>query len=59
MLPEWAVYVDVLSGEPVFAATFNFQYERWSTRVGNIASKEVQEAVVEGSDYYWDRASRK
>jgi len=53
----WAPYDRVMSGEPVYVCRQNITGE-WRILEGKIMSDAMQSAVVEGSEYFWDRKSR-
>ncbi|KAF7114502.1 hypothetical protein CNMCM5793_008806 [Aspergillus hiratsukae] len=51
----WGSYKDVLDGRPVFATGFNIATGNITTRSGHGVSGRAQRAIVEGSQYLWDR----
>ncbi|CAG8903156.1 unnamed protein product [Penicillium egyptiacum] len=51
----WGAYKDVSDGNPVFVTGFNVSTGNEIRRIGTGISKRAQQAIVEGSQYLWDK----
>lgn len=53
----WGNYNDVLSGNPVFTTGFNFSTGNTKTISGTGVSPHAQQAIAQGTAYFWDKSS--
>ncbi|KAI2733079.1 hypothetical protein CBS147332_94 [Penicillium roqueforti] len=51
----WGTYQDVSDGNPVFVTSFNVSTGNQIRRIGTGVSTRAQQAIVEGSQYLWDK----
>ncbi|KAJ5944107.1 hypothetical protein N7516_004275 [Penicillium verrucosum] len=51
----WGAYKDVLDGNPVFVTGFNVSTGNQIRRIGTGISRRAHQAIVEGSQYFWDK----
>ncbi|KAJ6119391.1 hypothetical protein N7523_003671 [Penicillium sp. IBT 18751x] len=55
VLSEWAPYREVLAGAPLYAVSMNAQTQRWRVIEGEKVPLAVENAVLLGSQNFWDR----
>ncbi|KAJ5112211.1 hypothetical protein N7532_000256 [Penicillium argentinense] len=54
-ISEWAPHSEVLAGAPLYATAMNAKTQRWRVIEGEKVPSVVENAVLLGSQYFWER----